>query len=227
MRTTFVTAFAVAALAVSGAQARGQTCLGYPAFATGPFNVSGAVGIGTEWWGLGVDVHVGNRTGGFFGGGGIATINYVEDPVESRISPGAVFGYNMETRGQLHVCPFVSGAYERGNEVERSVDERSRISGYIAGIGVALAGELPNRRFQSFSVAPFAAARFTERSTKEEFDTGATDEDKETGVTISAGLGLRFRDAIQITPSFSTSTFDNADLVFNLRFSVALQRRAP
>ena len=212
-------------LALLGAPLTAQTCLGFPAFATGPVNASGSVSIGTEWWGAGAHANVGHRAGGLFGGANAGHIRFVDDPEESRLSVGLLGGYDRMTGGQLHICPFATAAYERGGFVTRLDGDRSKISGQVLGIGIAFAGESQSGRFRSFSVAPFISARFTYISTHEEIDGGETSKNDETGASVVAGLGFRLRDAIQITPSFATSTFENADLVFTLKVSVALQPR--
>jgi hypothetical protein len=218
-------ACALSLLPLVSIAARAQTCLGFPAFATGPVNVSGSVSIGTEWWGAGAHANLGHRAGGLFGGASAGTIRFVDDPVESRISAGLLGGYDRMTGGQLHICPFATAAYERGGFVTRLDGDRSKISGQVLGIGIAFAGEQQSGRFRSFSVAPYISARFTYISTHEQIQGEQTTKSDETGASVVGGLGFRLRDAIQITPSFSTSTFENADLVFTLKVSVALQPR--
>jgi len=221
--TRLACALSLLSLATVGSNA--QTCLGFPAFATGPVNLSGSVSVGTEWWGAGAHANVGHRTGGLFGGANIGQIRFVDDPVESRLSAGLLGGFDRTTGGQLHLCPFATAAHEQGGFVTRLNGDRSKISGQVLGIGIAFAGEQQSGRFRSFSVAPFISARFTYISTHEAIEGAETTKSDETGASVVGGLGFRLRDAIQITPSFSTSTFENADLVFTLKVSVALQPR--
>jgi hypothetical protein len=74
-----------------------------------------------------------------------------------------------------------------------------------------------------FSFDPFVNGRYIVLN--QEVTGDSTHKFTEQGVTFTLGLGLRPTDAIQITPSFSGSTLPNADLVFNLRLSVALEFR--
>jgi hypothetical protein len=205
--------------------AAGQTCLGYPALAAGPVNVTGSASVGTEWWGATAHANVSPQRGPYFGGASVGVVRFVDDPEETRLSWGVLGGYHWMSRGQLHACPFVTAGFERGQFVTRNNGDRTRIHGRVLGIGLALAGEQQNRRFRSFSIAPFVSARLTHIVTNEDFDDGTARDDDDTGASVVAGLGFRLRDALQITPMFSTSTFENADLVFTLRFSVALQGR--
>jgi hypothetical protein len=202
--------------------ARAQACLGYPAFATGPINASLAVRVGSEFWGSGADFTVGRRASGPFVGAGVSTVTYVVDPKETRVAFGASAGYEKSTRDQLVFCPFASASYERGQEVDGD-SGRERTSGFVAGVGVGIGAELTKRGPLAFD--PFASARLTRIHTVTEHENAGNDVSDENGVSLVAGLAVRFRDAVQLAPSFSFSTFPGADLVFTLRFSIALQPR--
>lgn len=223
MRSRAPLGLAALFLLAAGGAAQAQTCLGYPSLATGPVNVSGSVSIGTEWWGATAHANLGPQRGRYFAGASIGNVRFVDEPVESRIAWGGLAGFDWVTRGQLHACPFLTAAFEQGDFVSRTNGDRTKIHGRILGAGMAFAGEAQNRRFETLSFSPFFSARFTQIVQFEDIEGGDRTESDETGVSVVAGLGFRLRDAIQITPLFATSTFENADLVFTLRVSVALQ----
>jgi hypothetical protein len=225
MRLTLTVAASAVVLALPVSAVGAQTCLGYPSLATGPLNVTGSVSIGTEWWGGNGHVNLGPQRGPYFAGASVGGIRFVDDPVESRLSWGVLGGFDWMSRGLLHACPFVTAAFEQGDFVTRLNGDRTKIHGRVLGVGVAFAGESQNRRFRALSVAPFFSARYTQIVTFEDVEGEGRIESDETGASVVAGLGFRFREAIQITPTFATSTFENADLVFTLRVSVALERR--
>jgi hypothetical protein len=225
MRLTPAAAACAVLLAAPVAILGAQTCLGYPALATGPLNVTGSVSIGTEWWGGNAHVNLGPQRGPYFAGASLGAIRFVDDPVESRLSWGVLGGFDWMSRGLLHACPFLTAAFEQGDFVTRLSGERTKIHGRVLGVGVAFAGESQNRRFESLSFAPFFSARLTQIVTFEDIEGEGRIETDETGASVVAGLGFRFRDAFQVTPTFATSTFENADLVFTLRVSIALERR--
>lgn len=212
-------------LTALAAPAAAQTCLGYPSVATGPINLTGSVSIGTEWWGGAAHANLGPQRGPYFAGANVGALRFVDEPQETRMSWGLLGGFDWTSGGQLHACPFVTAAFEQGDFVTRLNGDRSKIHGRVLGVGVAFAGESQNRRFRSFSVAPFFSARFTQIVTYEDIEGEGRRDNEETGASVAAGLGFRLRDAIQITPMFATSTFENADLVFTLRFSLAFERR--
>ncbi len=209
-------------LLVSGiGSAHAQSCLGYPAFPTGRINASTDVIVGSDFGGLGADVNIGNRKSGPFASVGAGAIRYVVDPKETRISGGALIGYEHYNKDQLIWCPVVSASYERGSDYD-SPDGKEHKAGMFFGAGLSVGFELERRGRLSFN--PFLSARVTRVNTKTTNDLGTTSIG-ETGTTFGFGLGVRFNDAIQITPSMNGSTFEGSNLVFDLRFSVALQLR--
>jgi hypothetical protein len=214
---------AVSALAASPLGA--QSCLGYPAFPTGPINVSASGIVGSDYGGASADFNVGKRKGGPFGSIGLGAIHYVTDPKETRTSIGATAGWERYNKDQLIICPIVSASTERGTEVDRGADGIQRTTGTVLGAGLGVGFELQARK-RGLSYNPYLAARYTRVQTK--ISGGVADSTvTETGAVVSFGLGVRFKEAIQVTPSFSAATFANSNLVFDLRVSLALEFKKP
>lgn len=218
MRHLVRTFVLVCAMAGFSAPTEAQTCLGYPAFATGPLNLSAAGRVGGRFWGSSADINVGRRSGGVFGGLGFSTVTYIDDPKETRFGYGTVLGFEFYRRDQLIVCPIVTGAIERGEEIEFAPGERSTTNGHILAVGIAAAGEQNRGRL---SVAPFFTARYAQIVSEVTGDSAVSETD--TGFLASAGLAFRWSDALQVAPLFTFGTFPRQDLVFHLRLSVALQ----
>ena len=213
---------AIAACCALAAHSLGaQSCLGYPAFPTGPLNASIGGIVGSDFGGASADLNIGKRKGGPFGSVGVGAVHYVTDPKETRGSIGALAGWERYNKDQLIICPFVTASAERGTEVNRGTDGMQRTSGTVLGAGVGLGFELQARR-RGLSYNPYITGRYARVLTKISGGTSDTTV-TETGAVVSFGLGVRFKDAIQVTPSFSAATFAGANLVFDLRVSLALE----
>lgn len=201
--------------------ARAQSCIGYPAFATGPVNVSLSGTVGGRFWGSGAGMNVGRRAGGAFGGVGVSSTTYIDDPVETRFTYSVVGAYERHNRDQMIWCPLATAAFERGQEINLPGDRHAKTNGTVFGAGLGVSFELAGRG--RFSVDPFVVGRYIVLNSEVTGD--STHKFTEQGIAFVIGLGIRPRDAIQITPSFSGSTLPSADIVFNLRVSVALQKK--
>ncbi len=198
-----------------------QSCLGYPGFPTGPLNVSISGIVGSDYGGASADLNVGKRSGGPFGSVGASAIRYVTAPIETRGAVGVLAGWERYNKDQLIICPFISAAGERGSEVDRGADGIQRTTGNVIGAGVGIGFELQARK-RSLSYNPFLTGRYTRVQTT--IRGGVADSTvTETGAMFSFGLGVRYKEAIQLTPSFSAATFASSNLVFDLRFSIALE----
>lgn len=215
-----VVALALSLLSTAG---RAQTCLGFPAFAAGPVNLTGSLRVGGRWWGTGAGANVGQRAGPWFGGVGAGTVTFIDPPKETRLQYAVQGGYEKHTRDGPIWCPNVVAQYEQGLQVTDSLGRKWRTSGSVLGAGLGVSGELQSRGANVFSVDPFATVSFISVRTKVAGD--STSSATETGAAFTVGLGFRFHDSIQITPTFSGATLTNADLVFDLRVSIALQGR--
>ena len=201
------------------AVARAQSCLGYPAMATGPLNVSVSGTVGGRFWGSGIGTNFGRRMGGAFGGVGVNSTSYVDDPQETRFTYTAVAGYERHNVDQMIWCPIATAAFERGNEIDLIGGGHAKTNGTVFGAGAGVSFELAGRG--RFSVDPFVSGRYIVLNSEVTGD--STHKFTERGIAFTLVLGIRPRDAIQITPSFSGATLENSDLVFNLRISIALQ----
>jgi hypothetical protein len=212
----------VAVLALSTPAVSAQSCLGYPAFPTARLNVSLDAIVGSDYGGGGLNANYGSRSGGPFAGAEFAMIKYVVDPRETRTNFGGMVGWERYTKDQLIFCPFISANFENGNEYDIGNGPES-VSGNILGAGLGIGFEL-NRSRGRLSYNPHLSARLARVAST--FHTEIGDEKVvETGAIFGFGVGIRIRDAIQITPGFSGATFEQANLVFDLRISVALQLR--
>ena len=207
------------ALAISAASAHAQSCLGYPAFATGPLNISTEVNVGSDYGGLSLSINAARLKGRPFAGVGTTVVRYVSDPKETRVAFGGSLGYEHQTKDQLILCPFVLANFVRGSDVAEG-DATQRTTGSVIGAGIGLAFELERPGALSFN--PFASWDYSQVKTHVE-QTGDDIKLTNNGGTFSFGLGVRFRDAIQVTPCFTDSTFPGADLLFTLRISVSLR----
>lgn len=209
----------VCALPVFAVVAHAQSCLGYPAFATGPLNLSASGTVGGRFWGSGIGLNLGRRTGGGFGGVGVNSTSYIDDPKETRFTYVGIAGYEQHNADQMIWCPIATAAFERGNQIDLIGGGHAKTNGTVFGAGVGISFEIAGRG--RFSVDPFLNGRYIVLNSEVTGD--STHKFTEQGITFALGLGIRPTDAVQITPSFSGSTLPNADLVFNLRISVALQ----
>lgn len=218
-RVRILAAATACALMCGAAVSHAQTCLGCPAFATGPVNVSAMGLVGGRFWGAGADVNFGRPRGGAFGGVSVGSVSFIDAPTETRFSYSATAAYESHRRDQLIWCPLVSATLEQGNDVNLGGGRHSRTDGYVVGIGLGASGELQGRG--RFSVDPFVTARYEEAQTRVSGD--STNKTTEHGIAFGVGLGFRLRDAIQVTPNFSGATFPGSDLVFQLRVSLALE----
>jgi hypothetical protein len=213
---------ATALCAVPLASAAAQSCLGYPAKATG--QLSGTVGatIGSDFWGLGADLNGDFGGSGLFGIASVGTIKFVTEPIERRVDFGGTLGYERYNRDQLIWCPFVSASGVRGDEVEGTAGPQ-RTSGRVLSVGLGVGFEIERRGPMSFN--PYLSVRQSSVKSRIDRSTAADTESTESGAVFAFGIGFRFREAIQITPSFSGATFSGSNLIFDLRASVALQFR--
>lgn len=221
-RCTLHSLAAAALLALAAGELTAQSCLGYPARSTGQLSATGRGTIGSDFWGVGADINADVGNTGVFGSVGAGMRKFVTDPVESRIAYGATIGYERYNRDQLIWCPIVSMAWERGDEVEGSSGPQ-RTTGRVLSLGVGIGFELERRGPLAFN--PYLSVRQSRVTSRIDRVNAPDTEGSESGAVFAFGLGIRIREAIQITPSFSGATFAGSNLVFDLRASVALQWR--
>jgi hypothetical protein len=221
MRRTSLACLSIVALSATPGMAWAQSCIGHPSFATSKFNISADVVVGADYGGLGTDINYGARRNGPFASVGVTGARFVTEPKETRINVGGLLGWERHNKDQLIWCPFVSAGIERGEELDRGNGPET-ISHSIYGIGLGLAFELERRGRLSFN--PFLAARYNRLNTTNGVG-GIDTKTAQTGANFGFGLGVRFNEAIQITPSISGSTFPGSNLVFDLRVSLALQKK--
>jgi hypothetical protein len=117
---------------------------------------------------------------------------------------------------------FATAGGMRGSEIESTTNGTQKTTGIDLGAGLGVGFEVERRGRLSFN--PFLSARYTRLTA--DVDGLVPDSSVTTnGIVFAFGLGVRINDAIQITPSFNGSTFEGANLFFDLRASVALRFR--
>jgi hypothetical protein len=213
----------VAALMLAG-DADAQTCLGNPSLASGPINVGVSGSYDANGAGGGTQANI-----GWFGGrlitGVNAAYNYLVNPEQTRRSVGLTLATQRDTEEVLQFCPYVSARTTVGDPFTGfdGVEGRVRFSSYSVGVGFG--GQLAPDRYVSIvpwgliqlqrSVGTFEVLRAVDGETDEDLD--------ETGGIFTFGLGFRFDEWLQASPTISVSSFAGADLVGGLRVSMALR----
>jgi hypothetical protein len=204
----------------ASANAGAQTCLGYPAQQTGNINFTLHGAIGQDFGGGGATLNVAPLKTGLLVGLDADVSRFVVEPKETVIRYAGVLGWERYNKDNLIWCPIVSLRVTRGQELDRGQEGLQRTNATELGAGLGAGFELERRGPLSFN--PFFTVRFTRFTTHVEgnvIDSTST----LTGVVFAAGLGVRIKDVIQISPSFHGATFEDALLSFDLRFSIALR----
>jgi hypothetical protein len=214
-----VAAIALLSAGVAAA-AEAQTALGFPSFASGSSNLSVAAQFTDGATGFGGQLNFGRATGGLFAGVTGAWVSY-DDIDESSLAIGGILGLGQRTAGGIEWAPFAQGAYITGpNTTVLGIDfdvSALQLGGGL-GVGRALASS------GSFSLVPFGTAQFAWVNTTVDVD-GDSESESDTALIFEGGLGFRFANGMQITPSVSFSTFEDADPVFGARVSFPFGRK--
>jgi hypothetical protein len=214
---------AVALLALPAGLAA-QTCLGNPSLASGPINV----GVGGTYDANGAGGAAFTNVG-WMGGRLITGVSgqydYFVNPEETRKRVGVLIATERETEEILEFCPFVSARYTFGDPYTRPNGGEAQVRFASYGVGIGFGGQLAADRY--VSIVPWGSVqlqratgtlqvlRAVEDETDEELD--------ETGGIFTFGLGFRFDEWLQVSPTISVSSFSGADLVGGLRVSMALR----
>lgn len=213
---------ALAVASTTASVAAAQTCLGYPAQQTGNINLTLNGTVGQDFGGGGAALNLGLHKNGPFIGVAAGANRYVVEPKETVTILGGTLGWEHYNKDNLIWCLIGVAKTNRGQELDRGEEGLQRTNQTELGGGVGGGFELERRGPLSFN--PFFTARFTQLRTHVE---GNVVDSTSTlrGVVFAAGLGVRINDALQITPSFHGSTFEDAALFFDLRFSIAFRTR--
>ncbi len=213
---------ALACAALPGAAAA-QACLGNPSFASGPINVSVSSAIDGNGYGFGASSNVGWWEGKLITGIG-AGHNSFRNPTERRNDVSALIGTQRRTEDNLEFCPIASARYETGSEFERVNGGRAKVTLTAYSVGIGFGAQLAAERY--VSIIPFGIVRYSRSSGTFEGVDGTPDEDLTgQGGVFTFGLGFRFDEWLQLSPTVSVSSYAGSDLVIGLRGSMALQLR--
>jgi hypothetical protein len=205
------------------ALAEAQTCLGGPSFRSGPIQLTvGGSGEGSRA-GVGADATMGWGGGRLItsvGGGYDVYIN----PDETRQRVGVLLGTQRRTEEIMEFCPFVSARLTTGSEFTLRSGGTARAQLQALGVGVGFGGQLAADRF--VSIVPWGIVSLNKVTGRFEGvgDTEDIDVD-ETGGVFTFGLGFRFDEWVQVSPTISVSSFEGSDLVIGIRASIALQTK--
>jgi hypothetical protein len=200
-----------------------QTCLGGPSFRSGPLQLNiGGSGEGSRA-GVGGDVTYGWGAGRLItsvGGGYDVYIN----PDETRQRVGVLIGTQRQTEEILEYCPIVTARMTTGSEFTLRSGGSARANLMALGVGIGFGGQLAADRL--VSIVPWGIVSLNKVAGTFE-GVGDTEdiEVDETGGVFTFGLGFRFDEWIQVSPSVSVSSFDGSDLVVGLRASIALRTK--
>ena len=201
---------------------RAQTCLGFPAQQTGNINLSLNGTVGQDFGGGGATLNIAPFRTGLLLNASADVHRFVVEPKETVRRFGATIGWERYNKDNLIWCPIVSVRFNRGEELDQGEEGLQLTNSTELGAGLGAGFELERRGPLSFN--PFFQVQLTQRKTRLEGNvidsTGTL-----TGMVFAAGLGVRINDAIQVTPTFHGSTFEDATLYFDLRFSIAFRSR--
>jgi hypothetical protein len=213
--------FAVIALAALPTVAAAQTCLGNPSFASGPLNVTVGAAADGNGYGLGLGSTVGWWGGKLITGASVGWDSY-RSPERTSQGGSITIGTQRLTEDILEFCPFATAGIDRGTEFTRLNGDVFKPSVDEYGVGVGFGAQLAPERY--ISIVPYGIIRLT---TYTAFLQGlGTTEDiteRDTGGVFTFGLGFRFDEWLQLSPTVTVSRFEGADLVIGLRGAMALQ----
>lgn len=205
MRLASRVAAIVAASALCAAAAAAQTCLGYSSLDGSHVNVTGDAAFraspSAEGASFGGQLNAQHDMWGERGFVGVQLSNNSYDAPVNRSSMrlGGLLGVEQRTRDRLEWCPQVNVMYEAGPGSSRSAWQM----GAGVGIGKALSSN------GTIALVPFGSAGLAHLRT----DVSGAHRSQTAGV-FTGGLGFRFNNGAQISPSLTFTTFDNADPVF-------------
>jgi hypothetical protein len=219
MRVVLRLCSVAAAGAVIAPALHAQTCVGFSPFNAAPQNISAQADFASGMTSLGGQWNFGRATGGTFFG--VSAIwNSYDAPIDkSAVAFGGTFGAEMYTStGRWTWCPVGNVKYEVGPQM--AIGDRRLLT--VAG-GVGIGGPLSSGT-TTFTLVPFGSASVAyEKPTYANCDGCTTT--GETGGLFTGGLGFRFNNGNQITPSLTYTTIDNRDPIFHLTVSFPMGRR--
>jgi hypothetical protein len=184
--------------------ANAQTCAGLTSLEHARMNVAGTARFSAGSSSFGARL---TRRGSFHGprpflAVGIASTSY-EDIDDRALGFSGTLGFDAGSR--IEWCPLAGVTYEKGPGADtHTFDLR-------AGVAVANAAG---------SFAPFARADYVHRKLTTEV-IGATVSGSDDLIEFSGGIGVRFRNGMQITPQIMKSSQKDSDLFVGAMVSVA------
>jgi hypothetical protein len=185
----------VAAGTLVAGSVQAQTCMGFSSFTAGSMNVSALAEFADAYTGWGGQLNIGHG-GGKHILGVKAVMNMPDaDGADNTTTLGGHLGLNMSTSSGIEWCPVVNVNYTTGEPKVLG------FGGHL-GIGKALGS------MGSFSLVPFGMAGYS--YAKADCDGCEGDGD----IDLAGGLGFRFNNGMQITPSVYKSMAEGSKAVF-------------